>query len=95
MEDTESSFDSSLDSSLEADKVYVITLNANGGSAEKTKVEVKYGDVFVLPTPTKFENRFLGWKIKGTNEYLTSGVYEFEEDIELVADWDPEWSIGF
>ena len=91
----ESSVDSSSDSSSEEDTVYVITLNANGGEVSTTKIEVKHGEAFTLPTPKKFENHFLGWKIKGTNTYLISGVYEFEEDIELVADWNPEWSQGF
>ena len=92
---SESSVDSSSDSSSEEDTVYVITLNANGGEVSTTKIEVKHGEAFTLPTPKKFENHFLGWKIKGTNTYLISGVYEFEEDIELVADWNPEWSQGF
>ena len=92
---SESSADSSSDGSSEEDTVYVITLNANGGEVSTTKIEVKHGEAFTLPTPKKFENHFLGWKIKGTNTYLISGVYEFEEDIELVADWNPEWSQGF
>ena len=92
---SDSSVDSSSDSSSEEDTVYVITLNANGGEVSTTKIEVKHGEAFTLPTPKKFENHFLGWKIKGTNTYLISGVYEFEEDIELVADWNPEWSQGF
>ena len=92
---SESSSEISSESSSEEDTVYVITLNANGGEVSTTKIEVKHGEAFTLPTPKKFENHFLGWKIKGTNTYLISGVYEFEEDIELVADWNPEWSQGF
>ena len=93
-EDSSSAENNSSDSSSAATK-YVILLDANGGSVSVERIEVAYGEHFSLPTPERFEHKFLGWKIKGTDEYFTSGTYALEDNVELVADWIEEWSKDF
>ncbi len=46
----------------------------------------------VLRTPTAGELGFLGWKIKDTTDFFTSGKYTVANHITLVAVWDREWS---
>lgn len=68
---------------------YHITFEANDRFDPECVLEplpVKYNSEPVLPNPIMRPGyRFLGWKIKGTDDYY-SGVYTFTEDITLEAD---------
>ncbi len=84
--------------------VYIINLNAQGGSlggAESSK-EVTYGSVFDLPVPTKEYFVFKGWKIQKTNDMLPDVIltdengncieaynyYDYSKNIWVDAIWE-------
>lgn len=52
-----------------------------------TTQSVYYGDTFTLQQPTCPGYNFLGWKIEGQDAFFTDTVYNFKEDIVLVAYW--------
>ena len=52
-----------------------------------TTQSVYYGDTFTLQQPTCPGYNFLGWKIEGQDAFFTASVYNFKEDIVLVAYW--------
>lgn len=53
-----------------------------------------YNEEFLLPTLSKLGYVFIGWKYNDT--LITSGVYEYEEDITLIAFWREEsYSVNF
>ena len=64
-------------------KNFTITLDNNGGEVEVDKIDVLFEEDFVLPEATKEGFDFNGWYYN--NELVTSGKYEFDEDITLVA----------
>lgn len=75
---------------------YEITLNANGGSVETSKVMVQYGEPFTLPVATNDRGVFLGWflgerQITDENgKSLTN--WEFIDNVELTTSWIIELS---
>lgn len=74
-------------------KTYTITLDAAGGTvSEKTMIVVE-GEAYTLPTPTRDDYRFKGWKY-GSQTIDVNGVWTIEgEDIKLVATWQStEWT---
>ena len=65
---------------------YTITLNANGGECEKTKLEVTYDSEYTLPEPEWAGHTYGGW-FNG-NAQVTSGTWKGTTDIALTAKWD-------
>ena len=65
-------------------KVYTITFDSDGGT-EVNALEVKYGEDYTLPTPTKAGFNFDGW-YKGT-EKITDGKWNRLENISVLAKW--------
>lgn len=64
---------------------YTVTLDANGGVIEDGTIDVIYGDVYTLPTPTRTGYTFDGW-YNGDVKY-SSGTWEATENLEVVAKW--------
>ena len=65
---------------------YQITLKPEGGDVSKNRVKVTYGSSYSLPTPTRTGYIFDGW-YKGTKEFSSSGIYDYDDDITLKATW--------
>ena len=75
-------------------KTYTVTLNAAGGTVDKTTVTLTYGEAFTLPTPTKSGYDFDGWKYNGKK--VTAAVWEIDgEDIVLEAAWYEPWTDNY
>lgn len=72
---------------FEANTLY-ITLNLNGGTLEEdvTRLEVKTGEAYTLPTPTKEGYVFLGWTVDG-EDFPASGTYDKNNSIRVSANW--------
>lgn len=64
---------------------YTIKLDANGGEVEDDTIDVIYGDVYTLPTPTRTGYTFDGW-YNGDTKY-SSGTWQGTENLEVVAKW--------
>ena len=60
---------------------------------ETTTIKVVYGEKFTLPVPkyvkdgSSVSHEFEYWKNEETNEKVTDGKYNFEQDLVLVACW--------
>ncbi len=69
-------------------KICTITLNVNGGTlAGETTITVVVGEAYTLPTPTRTDYNFLGWK-NGSTKIALSGTWTMEVDqLTLTADW--------
>lgn len=65
---------------------YQITLDAAGGSVTPGKIEVVFGEVFTLPTPTREGYNFMGW-YDGDRPVL-SEPWTIPEDRTVTAHWD-------
>ena len=64
---------------------YTVTLDANGGEVEDDTIDVIYGDVYTLPTPTRTGYTFDGWYNGDTK--CSGGTWERTESLEVVAKW--------
>lgn len=68
-------------------KVCVITLNVNGGTLAETTITVVLGEAYTLPSPTRTDYNFVGWK-NGSTKVALTGVWTIEADqLTLTADW--------
>ena len=68
-------------------KVCTITLNANGGTLTETTITVVIGEAYTLPSPTRTDYNFVGWK-NGSKKVALTGVWTIDVDqLTLVADW--------
>ena len=70
---------------FEANTLY-ITFNLNGGTMEESKVAVKTGEAYTLPTPTKEGYTFAGWTLDG-EEFAASGTYNRTGSVRVSASW--------
>lgn len=70
-------------------KVYHINLDLNGGTSDIEKVEIVNDGEIKLPTPVKVGHKFLGWYLN--DELFTNQVFEWHNDLTLVAKWEA-WS---
>ena len=69
---------------------YVLTLDANGGTVEKSEISVQFGVECDIPLPTAPDGyKFIGWKIKTTGEVVASYsgkiIWNNAHDDDLVA----------
>lgn len=62
--------------------IYTITLNANGGVCEVEKIQIRYGEEYSLPIPTREGYYFFGW----TN-ISNEGVWNYPSDMTITAKW--------
>lgn len=82
------------------DKYRTFTITLKTGYTEEqvpmetTTIKVVYGREFTLPVPKyvkdspSVSHEFDCWKIEGTNQKVTDGIYTFEQDLVLVASWE-------
>ena len=71
---------------------YIINLNCLGGTSPATFAEVKYGDSYVLPVPTRDGYTFRGW-YNGTERYTDAhgnciAPWTLADNIDLNALWE-------
>ncbi len=71
-----------------ADYKYTVTYDANGGECATNSELVSLGGHPTLPTPTRINYAFDGWRIDDAGDYLDSS-YVVTADINLVAHWTP------
>ena len=70
---------------------YKVTFNPNGGNVSETTRNIKYGASFgTLPNPTRKGYTFEGWYNDKNEKVLSTTIYNYEKDIELVAHWKLE-----
>ena len=69
----------------EANTLYV-TFHLNGGTLTETKVAVKNGEAYTLPTPTKEGYTFAGWTLDG-EAFPASGTYTRTGSVRVSASW--------
>ena len=80
--------DCTLVAQWEESEYISLSLNANGGVVVPGILEVKYGDEYSLPTPSKAYQTFDAWTYEG-QEIPTTGIWNYtHNDIELVAQWN-------
>ena len=73
---------------------YEIILNLDGGNCNEEVIEVRYGEYYELPIPTKEGYTFLGWYID--NNEVTSDYYSNLSDININAKWtEATYSISY
>ncbi len=69
---------------------YTVTFQLALKSAviETTRLTVRYGENYAMPTPTCTGYVFVGWTVADTgDEFETTGVYTLLTNVELVAEW--------
>ena len=67
--------------------ISTVTLDVNGGNSLSTTVfEIKRGEEFKLPTPTREKYEFAGW-YNGDELFASSGAWNIDEDVTLTAKW--------
>ncbi len=67
-------------------QLYKISLNPDGGTLSETSIDVKYGENYTLPIPTKDKYDFLGW-YNGTLK-VEDGKYELTSNLSVTAKWE-------
>lgn len=65
---------------------YSVTLDPNGGSVSETLINVRYGFLYSLPTPTRLNYTFDGW-YDGSTKISNTGAWKFASDKTFVAHW--------
>src|SRR5690606_19623697 len=70
-------------------KQYTVTYDVDGGSA-LSDLTVTYNATFTLGTSTKVGYTFAGWTKDG--QPFTSGTWNLDQDVTLVAVWT-EWPV--
>ena len=68
-------------------KESTITLNPNGGTLDKTTLNVEYGKSYTLPTPEYEAHTFTGWYLDNTL-IESEGIWNYLGNKTLVAKWD-------
>ena len=68
-------------------ETYTVSFELNGGELSTQSIEVTYKDGYVLPTPTKFSNKFMGW-YNGDELISNYGKWTIQSDVTLNAKWE-------
>ncbi len=63
-----------------------VTFNLNGGSMDRTQMQVAYDDVATLPIPQKSGYTFGGWYYEGKK--VEDGIWKIPKDCTLGARWN-------
>lgn len=66
---------------------YAIEYNANGGSVNPSSQQVKYGETFTVPTPSRTGYDFTGWTASNGGSYQAGKSYIATGNITLTANW--------
>lgn len=66
---------------------YTVTYDVNGGLLNITTESFVYDADYVLPTPTKENCEFVGWK-NGTETVELTGEWKIATNVTLVAQWE-------
>lgn len=71
-------------------KTYYVDLDPNGADNMSEKsYRIRYGDSYSFPTPSRDGYDFVGW-YSGSKKYASSGTYSYDDDLMLVARWEPK-----
>ncbi len=72
-------------------KEFKVNLNAGEGTVSQSTVDITYGEIYSLPTPTREGYEFKGWKCGETSVALGDGntVWTYSEGtVTLTATWE-------
>ena len=73
--------------------VYTVKFVVEEGFETPTSISVKNGEEITLPTLPEGKKTFKCWVIQGTDTVFTSGIYELETNVTLVAVFYEETNI--
>ncbi len=68
--------------------VYLVELDANGGSIDYTSREITYSTTYELPIPNRAGYVFKGWYDENNNLFTQAGTWLTTNDVELTAEWE-------
>lgn len=68
-------------------KQYTITFDPNGADMTTEQIIVEKNEYYALPVPHRVGYEFLGW-YDGDEKIESSGTWEIESDLHLVAKWE-------
>ena len=70
---------------------YIVTFNANGGietfQSKRVTFGNTYGELIILPTPTKEGFTFVGWFTENSEEVTSESIVNIPNDHTLFAQW--------
>ncbi len=66
---------------------YTINIDLNTGSMNKTSFKVTYDSEYILTEPTKVGYNFVGYVDENGDAFSSTGIYKFDKDITLTAQW--------
>ncbi len=73
---------------IETAKSYTITLDAKGGTVDKTTITVVYGQAYELPLPKRSGYTFISWR-NGQRSFPRKGMWTYDiSDTALYAQWE-------
>lgn len=73
-------------------KVYTVSFNSNGGTSCPSQ-SVKYKNKATLPSPTKIDNKFMGWYTDSTLKNKFDSNTQITGNVTLHAKWDEKPNI--
>ena len=68
---------------------YTLTYNANGGTVTPASNSIKYGDPYILPTPSKVGYKFNGWFTSATGGTQATTSTKMSGNATVYAQWTP------
>lgn len=85
--DTDSNLTQDTDSDIPSTPTYVTVVFNSVGAGYIENMQVQFGESYSLPTPTKYNNSFIGWYY-GENEIASKGEWSINQpQVELIAKW--------
>ncbi|MCI6357674.1 MAG: leucine-rich repeat protein [Erysipelotrichaceae bacterium] len=74
---------------------YIINIDLNTGNMGETAFEVTYDSEYALTEPTKVGYDFVGYIDENGDAFSSTGVYKFDRDITLIAQWQAKLDIQY
>ncbi|MBE6957483.1 MAG: hypothetical protein E7450_08585 [Ruminococcaceae bacterium] len=65
---------------------HTLTLQPKGGQVSSTVVNVRFGNQFTIPTPTRTGYSFQGW-YENSKKWNNSGTWDVDRDVTVTASW--------
>ncbi len=75
-------------------KQYILTYDANGGTASKTSETINFDGQLTLPTAERAHYTFDGWYYQG--QEISNGQWKYDSAAAIIAQWTPiDYSITY
>jgi len=79
---------------VDSETKYKITFQLAGGKCNVEYGEVKAGETYTLPTPTKENAEFVGWTMSGVTGYITE-VKDITMNVTVRANWLSYYTVKY